>query len=646
MTNTANTSTFTVALNKLIRDPKNVRKTYSQKGIEELAANLRADGFQPMHNLIVRKGKKGQYLVTDGERRRQALLVLAEAGEIAADFAVECKERNDDNATAASLAANQLREEMNPVDAFEAFKALEDEGQDVTAIATRFGTTETIVRQRLALAKVAPELLQEFRDGNMKESQLKAFTITTDKKRQVEVWNALNPYYREAHSIKHALTEELIGLDDDRFTFIGGVEVYEAAGGAIKRDLFDTDPTSGYATDVAILEKLVSAKFDSLAEQVKAEGWKWVECTREMPAGLHRMERFYAETVPLTEDEEDALINAQLEYEDLAELIDHGVADDQTESKLEAVKKRIEELENRPEVYSAEAFEKAGAFIMMDWHGRPKIERGFVKDDASDETGDNDNIQTPAEKQDKAPALPEMTHSAALMEKLTAHKTAALRIELANNADVALVAVVHAMLNNVAYGYGTHSVLEIHTSFSRLDRHLKEAGECKGQSAFNDLTDRYGDILPGNPDELFDWLLTQSQEMLLDLLAFAAAHSVNAVEMKFSQRRGDIAQADQLARALDVDMADWFETTGETYFNHVNRTTVELAVAEAKGSDAELAVRAAKKKGEAVIIAERQIAGTRWLPVPVRIAEAVADEEAEDEIAAGENPAAEAPAAA
>jgi len=79
----------------------------------ELAANLRSDGYQPLQNLVVRKGdKKGRYFVTAGERRRLALLSLAEAGEIAADFAVECKERTAEDATAISLDENVTRMAM------------------------------------------------------------------------------------------------------------------------------------------------------------------------------------------------------------------------------------------------------------------------------------------------------------------------------------------------------------------------------------------------------------------------------------------------------------------------------------------------------------------------------------------------------
>ncbi|MGZ2464578.1 hypothetical protein ACVJMZ_000102 [Sinorhizobium medicae] len=48
-------------------------------------------------------------------------------------------------------------------------------------------------------------------------------------------------------------------------------------------------------------------------------------------------------------------------------------------------------------------------------------------------------------------------------------------------------------------------------------------------------------------------------------------------------RKKDIEQANHLGRALEVNMSDWFETTGDSYFKHINRTTIELAVAAARG---------------------------------------------------------------
>lgn len=144
--------TITVALDKLDRDPKNVRKTYRKDGIEELAANIRADGYRILQNIIVRKAdKRGRFFVIAGERRRLALNPLAEAGEIARDFAVEAKLRDAADATSISLAENVMREDMHPVDQYEAFKVLNEEGVTIADIAARFGTSDTIVKRRLAL---------------------------------------------------------------------------------------------------------------------------------------------------------------------------------------------------------------------------------------------------------------------------------------------------------------------------------------------------------------------------------------------------------------------------------------------------------------------------------------------------------------
>ncbi|WP_082342890.1 MULTISPECIES: ParB/Srx family N-terminal domain-containing protein [unclassified Shinella] len=114
MTDTyAATETIIVALNKLDRDPLNVRKTYSKEGIEELAATIRGDGYRILQNLVVRKGdKRGRFFVTAGGRRHAALDLLAELGEIAKDFAVECKERSAAEATEISLIENMQREAM------------------------------------------------------------------------------------------------------------------------------------------------------------------------------------------------------------------------------------------------------------------------------------------------------------------------------------------------------------------------------------------------------------------------------------------------------------------------------------------------------------------------------------------------------
>ncbi|WP_244562553.1 hypothetical protein [Ensifer aridi] len=239
---------------------------------------------------------------------------------------------------------------------------------------------------------------------------------------------------------------------DKRMQFIGGLEAYEEAGGQVQRELFD-DRNAGYAMDVALVEKLVAEKLEAAAATVRAEGWKWVECSATAPAGYHGMERHYPEAIPLSEEDRAALDAAQAEYDELAELIEGGMADDEAEAKLAEVEKRIDALNARTEAYSPEALEQAGTFVFLDYYGRLAIERGFVKPEAAAEDEDSEGL--PSVRGAAKPKVPMINHSAALIEDLTAHKTAALRIELANNPDVALVAVVHAMLLSVAYPYNS-----------------------------------------------------------------------------------------------------------------------------------------------------------------------------------------------
>jgi ParB family chromosome partitioning protein len=61
---------------------------------------------------------------------------------------------------------------------------------------------------------------------------------------------------------------------DRRAVFVG-LEAYEAAGGAVIRNLFH-DEEEGFLTDAALLNRLVRDKLQQVASAVLAEGWKWV----------------------------------------------------------------------------------------------------------------------------------------------------------------------------------------------------------------------------------------------------------------------------------------------------------------------------------------------------------------------------------
>ncbi|MBA8881005.1 hypothetical protein FHW16_004740 [Phyllobacterium myrsinacearum] len=71
-------------------------------------------------------------------------------------------------------------------------------------------------------------------------------------------------------------------------------------------------------------------------------------------------------------------------------------------------------------------------------------------------------------------------------------------------------------------------------------------------------------------------------------------------------------------------MTGWYQATGESCFQHLNRNGIQIAVEQAAGSQAALAIASARKKAEAVVIAERLVKDTNWLPEPMRFEQPMA----------------------
>ena len=173
------TTTATIPLNKLTAWPGNVRKTGADNGIDGLSKSIAAHGL--LQSLVVRKDRRGRYAVVAGRRRLLALVSLADAGTIAADTAIPCHVISGDvNATEISLVENAVREQMHPADEFDAFLALIEGGMRAADIAARFGVTETVVQQRLRLARVSPVIIAAYREGKITLAHVMAFAVVDD----------------------------------------------------------------------------------------------------------------------------------------------------------------------------------------------------------------------------------------------------------------------------------------------------------------------------------------------------------------------------------------------------------------------------------------------------------------------------------
>jgi ParB family chromosome partitioning protein len=101
-------------------------------------------------------------------------------------------------------------------------------------------------------------------------------------------------------------------------------------------------------------------------------------------------------------------------------------------------------------------------------------------------------------------------------------------------------------------------------------------------------------------------------------MAHCVSLSVNAVHEPWRSGAERIAHADQLALALGLDMvaAGWTPTV-DNYLGRVTKARILEAVREAKG-DASTQLIDHLKKPDMAREAERLLAGSGWLPEPLR----------------------------
>lgn len=182
--------TFTVApiaLEHLKVSEKNVRQHPDKKSIEALARNIGAIGL--LNPLTVIKGKvNGDYEVIAGQRRLAALQHLYD-GDLSVE--VPCRIYEDaDKAATASLAENEMRQDISPYDVYDAIAGLVS-NHSADELASIFGMTKKEILQLCALGKLDIKLLHEARKIDMTIEALAHFTRIPGHKEQRAIFTEL-----------------------------------------------------------------------------------------------------------------------------------------------------------------------------------------------------------------------------------------------------------------------------------------------------------------------------------------------------------------------------------------------------------------------------------------------------------------------
>src|SRR5690606_39238632 len=299
-----------IPFNKLVLSQANVRRVKAGVSVEELAESIARRGLiQSLHvrPVVDGEGKEtGMFEVPAGGRRYRALELLVSSKRLNKTAPVPCvvsEAGGDILIDEVSLAENIERAPLHPLDQFRAFHALREKGMSEEEIAAAFFVDVKVVKQRLRLVSVSASLLEIYAEDGMTLEMLMAFTVSPDHDRQEQVWAAIkDSWQKELYTIRRMLTETAVRASDKRALFVG-IEAYEAAGGHVLRDLFQSDD-GGWLQEAVLLDRLVTEKLKAEAETVAAEGWKWIEIAVTFPYGHdHGLRELVGTTVNLTEEE-------------------------------------------------------------------------------------------------------------------------------------------------------------------------------------------------------------------------------------------------------------------------------------------------------------------------------------------------------
>ena len=615
-----------VPLSRLVLRPagRNVRKT-PRMSIPELAASIQRVGL--LQNLIVIASADGEhYEVVAGGRRLAALKLLAKKHRISKEWEVPCLLVADGTARTASLTENVQREAMHPADQFEAFAALVAEGRPIEDIAADFSVTPLVVQRRLKLANVSPRLMADYRADAVTLDQLMALAITDDHAAQEAAFYDAPQWQRHPSHLRERLTEREIDACRHPLVRFVGLDSYEAAGGGVRRDLFAEDDAGVYLTDAALLERLAQDKLAGIAATVRAEGWAWVDATPGVThADLHAFQRAPRERREPNKREAQRIEKLQAKMQEVAEAVDAAMdADDENKADAlqeegETLGEQLQALEDGLQDYSPNVKAAAGAIVTIDRNGEAIIHRGLMREAEakalrtlerlrqgfSGEDAENDD-EGEDDEQPKTAAMPDR-----LAQRLSAHRTAALQIEVARHPQVALAAVVHGMVQTVLQEsrYGHDLPLGVGLKVQdRLEGMAPDWPESPAAVALRELQQVAGEGLPEDSAALFAALLAKPQDELVRLLAVCVASTVDVVTPRATPHQPGA----ELAQAVGLDMAAWWQPTAEGYFKHVSKAVILDAV----GAFApESVTRLAKlKKADIASEAERLADGKGWMP--------------------------------
>jgi len=268
-----------------------------------LAATLKAAGqLQPVTVRPGRGRKEQAFMALDGRRRRLALALLLEAGDIDEDYPVRAYVETDPARQAAAALLTNTAVPVHVADIIAAIGRMLQSKLTIEVIARALGYAEIEIKRLAALAGLPSAAIVALKSGRMTLKQAKLLARLPDKAEQEELAEAaLDGHGFQDWRIIERLDDARVTTRDRRCALVDP-QAYGAAGGRTETDLFgELVPV---LLDPDILTEVWTRRARGIAAVFEAEGIA-VHVTAgpepELPDDLEALGYVYGGSLPAEE---------------------------------------------------------------------------------------------------------------------------------------------------------------------------------------------------------------------------------------------------------------------------------------------------------------------------------------------------------
>lgn len=174
-----------VALNRIIANPDQPRRTFDEEALEELTDSIREHGV--ISPITLRKNEDDTYMIIAGERRYRA---AKKAG--LTTIPAYIKEAKDEQVMEWALIENVQREDLDAIEIALAYQRLMDEYQlTQERMAEKIGKKRATITNYLRLLKLPAEIQMGVKDKKLDMGHARAILSSQSAEQQIAIYHKI-----------------------------------------------------------------------------------------------------------------------------------------------------------------------------------------------------------------------------------------------------------------------------------------------------------------------------------------------------------------------------------------------------------------------------------------------------------------------